>query len=69
MVPGFTKRYGVHLLVYYEEYEDVATAIAREKRLKKWNRKWKLELIESHNPDWIDIYPAHAEMDSQSSWE
>jgi len=56
MVNGFTKKYGVHLLVYYEECEDTETAIAREKRLKKWNRKWKLELIEKMNPEWKDLY-------------
>ena len=54
-VDGFTKRYGVHRLVYYELHGDMVSAITREKQLKKWNRAWKLELIESHNPDWDDL--------------
>jgi len=53
---GFTKRYKVHMLVYFEQTEDVGTAITREKQLKKWNRKWKLRLIEESNPAWIDLY-------------
>ena len=69
LVPGFTKRYGIHRLVYYEECQNVNAALAREKQLKKWNRKWKLELIESNNPDWIDLYPAFSEMDSRSGRE
>jgi putative endonuclease len=48
---GFTKRYGVHRLVYYELHQDILSAIAREKQLKKWNRVWKLELIEAQNPE------------------
>jgi putative endonuclease len=56
MVAGFTKRSGIKLLVYYESYEDVRDAIARETRLKKWKRRWKLELIESMNPEWRDLY-------------
>ena len=55
LVPGFTKQYNVHLLVYFEEYNDIRDAITREKRLKKWERKWKLELIESINPEWKDL--------------
>ena len=55
LVPGFTKKYGVHILVYYEETPDVKAAIAREKQIKKWNRAWKLEIIESMNPDWNDL--------------
>jgi putative endonuclease len=54
-VEGFTKRYGVHILVYYETFGDVADAIAREKQLKKWNRAWKLRLIEERNPEWHDL--------------
>jgi len=50
MVEGFTKRYNVHRLVWYELYENMESAIEREKRLKEWKRKWKLELIESTNP-------------------
>jgi len=53
---GFTKKYGVHRLVYYEQYDDVLNAIQREKRLKKWNRQWKIELIEQENPEWDDLY-------------
>ncbi|MBD8051745.1 GIY-YIG nuclease family protein [Limnohabitans radicicola] len=56
VVAGFTQRYGVHLLVHYELHADMLTAIAREKQLKKWNRAWKIQLIESHNPDWRDLW-------------
>jgi len=56
MVEGFTKRYGVHQLVWYEMHEGMETAIEREKQLKEWKRKWKLELIESVNPSWQDLY-------------
>lgn len=53
---GFTKQYGVDQLVYYDLYESPNEAIAREKQLKKWNRSWKLELIEKENPEWHDLY-------------
>jgi putative endonuclease len=53
---GFTAKYGVTRLVWYECYDDAITAIAREKELKKWRRAWKLELIEKMNPDWADLY-------------
>jgi putative endonuclease len=56
MVDGFTKRYNVHQLVWYELHESMESAITREKRLKNWKRKWKLELIERRNPKWIDMY-------------
>ena len=56
MVEGFTKRYGVHQLVWYEVHEGMEFAIEREKQLKEWKRKWKLELIESINPSWEDLY-------------
>jgi putative endonuclease len=56
MVEGFTKRYGIHQLVWYEVHEGMESAIEREKRLKEWKRKWKLELIESINPSWQDLY-------------
>ena len=56
LVDGFTKKYGVHYLVYFEEYQDITEAILREKRLKKWNRQWKIELIEKNNPNWRDLY-------------
>jgi putative endonuclease len=55
-VEGFTKRYGVHNLVYYELHGDMLSAISREKQMKKWNRAWKLELIEKQNPDWKDLW-------------
>ena len=55
-VEGFTKRYGVHQLVWYEIHENMESAIVREKRLKEWKRKWKLELIENNNPYWHDLY-------------
>ena len=56
MGEGFTKRYNVHRLVWYELHGSMESAITREKRLKDWKRKWKLELIESKNPDWQDLY-------------
>jgi putative endonuclease len=55
IIDGFTKRYGVHMLVYYELLSDMESAIVREKQLKKWNRAWKLRLIEEGNPDWRDL--------------
>jgi putative endonuclease len=56
MVEGFTKRYNVHILVWYELHESMESAITREKRLKNWKRNWKLELIENNNPKWLDLY-------------
>jgi len=56
LIDGFTKRYGVHTLVHYEMFADVREGIVREKQLKKWNRAWKLRLIEESNPDWRDLY-------------
>ena len=53
---GFTKRYGVHLLIWYELHEVMESAIAREKAIKEWKRAWKLELIEATNPQWLDLY-------------
>jgi putative endonuclease len=55
--PSFTKRYGVTRLVYFEQYDDPENAIRREKRLKKWDRAWKIRLIEQDNPNWDDLYP------------
>jgi putative endonuclease len=55
-VEGFTKKYNVHQLVYSETFARPQDAIQREKRLKKWNRAWKLQLIESVNPEWKDLY-------------
>ena len=57
LVDGFTKTYSVHTLVYYETVDDVDSAIAREKQIKRWKRAWKVELIEGVNPDWRDLYP------------
>ncbi len=56
LVKSFSKKYQIHLLVYYETSEDIQSAIAREKQLKNWNRLWKLKLIESVNPEWEDLY-------------
>ena len=56
LIPGFTAKYHVHRLVYYEMHETMEAAIRREKQLKKWNRLWKLRLIEQANPEWIDLF-------------
>ena len=56
VVEGFTKKYGLDRLVYYEVFEDIENAILREKQLKKWHRDWKIGLIEKENPDWLDLY-------------
>ncbi len=55
-VEGFTKKYQIHLLVYYELHETMESAITREKQLKKWNRDWKINLIEKENPQWHDLW-------------
>lgn len=55
LIKGFTSKYNVDKLVYYEETDDVGAAINREKQLKKWRRKWKLDLIEKDNPNWRDL--------------
>lgn len=55
MVEGFTRKYGVYQLVYYEVHLDIYEAITREKRIKKWNRAWKISLIEQNNPQWLDL--------------
>lgn len=55
LVDGFTKKYNVHQLVYYEVHLDIREAILREKRIKKWNRQWKINLIEQNNPHWINL--------------
>jgi len=54
-VPGFTRRYGVTTLVWFEVHERIDEAITREKQIKGWNRAWKLRLIEASNPDWVDV--------------
>jgi putative endonuclease len=56
-VAGFTKKYGIHLLVYFEQSQDAQSAIRREKQMKEWKRDWKIDLIEDQNPEWIDLYP------------
>ena len=53
---GFTYKHGVHVLVYYEECGSIEAAIEREKKMKKWRREWKIQLIEKMNPDWRDLY-------------
>lgn len=57
LAEGFTKKYGVKTLVWYEQHVTMESAIAREKALKKWNRAWKLKLIEETNPQWLDLWP------------
>ncbi|KKQ17886.1 MAG: Excinuclease ABC C subunit domain protein [Berkelbacteria bacterium GW2011_GWA1_36_9] len=56
MVDGFTKKYFIKHLVYYEQTPDINSAITREKQMKKWKRNWKIELIEKNNPEWTDLY-------------
>jgi len=56
LADGFTKRYGVHTLVWYELHDSMEEAIRREKAIKEWKRRWKLELIEKTNPEWRDLY-------------
>jgi putative endonuclease len=55
LVEGFTNKYSVHHLIYYESANDINAALQREKQLKRWTRKWKIELIEKVNPDWCDL--------------
>ena len=55
-IPGFTKKYNIHSLVYFEEHTDIRDAIVREKQLKKWNRAWKIRLVEKMNPEWRDLF-------------
>ena len=57
LLPGFTRDYGVRMLVWFEQHATMESAILREKRIKKWNRAWKLELIEAGNPNWDDLFP------------
>ncbi|MCP4935040.1 MAG: GIY-YIG nuclease family protein, partial [bacterium] len=56
LAEGFTKKYGVHKLVWYEVHQEIEAAIVREKRLKHWNRDWKIKLVEQENPDWSDLF-------------
>jgi putative endonuclease len=55
VLPGFTKRYGVKMLVWYEQHESREADLTRERQLKKWNRAWKLQIIEQANPGWTDL--------------
>ncbi len=57
LLKGFTQRYGVACLVYFEPFGEIGFAIRREKQLKRWNRAWKVRLIEEKNPNWDDLYP------------
>jgi putative endonuclease len=57
-VPGFTARYGVYTLVWFEGHNAAEAAIRREKQIKEWKRDWKISLIESDNPRWIDLFPS-----------
>ena len=57
VVPGFTRKYGCKLLVWYQAYDDIQQARLRERQMKKWKRIWKLSEIEQMNPDWQDLYP------------
>ena len=56
-VEGFTEKYAIHMLVWFEQHETMESAISREKAIKAWKRAWKIELIEDSNPEWRDIYP------------
>ncbi|MEM7463369.1 MAG: GIY-YIG nuclease family protein [Pseudomonadota bacterium] len=57
VLPGFTARYGVIRLVWYRRFDSIVQAIEEEKRIKKWRRGWKIELIKRENPEWKDLYP------------
>ena len=67
LIEGFTKEYGVDKLVHYEQTSDIHSALTREKQIKKWNRDWKLELIEKQNPGWEDLYDSIASAGSPLS--
>ena len=76
LVKGFTAKYGVDQLVWHESYDDINEAIMREKRIKRWRRAWKLNLIEKDNPDWRDLYwemggvdPCDIVPEGMRSWE
>lgn len=60
LVPGFTKKYKVYRLVWFEIHDDIREAIAKEKRMKRWQRAWKIELVEQQNEDWHDLWPSIA---------
>jgi len=65
-IPGFTKKYGVKRLVWYEPHESMLAAIQREKTIKKYKREWKINLIERDNPNWDDLFPALVGMNHQT---
>src|SRR5262249_6666952 len=67
LIEGFTKKYCVHLLVYYEMHHTIPDAIRREKQLKKWNRAWKVRLIEQLNPEWRDLLDESGEVQMSGS--
>ncbi|MEM1258519.1 MAG: GIY-YIG nuclease family protein [Bacteroidota bacterium] len=69
LIEGFTKKYGLTQLVYFEVYQYVNDAILREKRMKKWKRQWNIDLIEEENPEWNDLAPVVLLMDSASRAE
>ncbi|WP_434732104.1 GIY-YIG nuclease family protein [Wolbachia endosymbiont of Zygogramma bicolorata] len=56
VISGFTTKYNVHKLVHFEEFQDINSALNRERLLKSWKRKWKTDLIEKENPNWVDLY-------------
>ena len=58
VMAGFTKRYGLHRLVWFERHDEIVAAIQREKQIKNWRRNWKVWLIHEHNPNWDDLYPS-----------
>ncbi|MBU0540078.1 GIY-YIG nuclease family protein [Patescibacteria group bacterium] len=66
-IEGFTKKYSIHTLVYFETTEDIHSALRREKNLKAWKREWKIRLIEESNPGWKDLYPDIVDSGSQPS--
>ncbi len=67
LIEGFTKKYGVHMLVYYEMHQTMPDAIRREKQLKKWNRAWKVRLVEQMNPEWSDLWNEAGEIRIRSA--
>ena len=67
LVPGFTRKYSVKMLVWYEEFADINDAIAREKRIKRWQRDWMKNLIKCDNPHWTDLYPSLLNAGSRTS--
>ncbi len=68
-VEGFSSKYNVRQLVYFEEYPSIVEAISREKQLKNWHRQWKINLVDSKNPKWEDLYEKYVKVDSETSSE